>query len=90
MLAGYSYETAKELKQIDDNTIEFTGDAYSLLKIYDKIMACKKINVVCDKTREEIERSIQFVTDPYYRFILEGGCNMTKDTSKITIKFTKF
>jgi hypothetical protein len=89
LLAGYSYETAKELKQIDDNTIEFTGDAYSLLKIYDKIMACKKINVVCDKTREEIEGSIQFVTDPYYRFILEGGCNMTKDISKITVKFMK-
>lgn len=89
LLAGYSYETAKELKQMDDNNIEFTGDAYSLLKIYDKIMNCKKINVVCDKTREEIVNSMQLVDDPYYRFILEGGGNMTKDISNITIRFTK-
>ena len=89
MLSGYSYETAKELKQLEDNIIEFTGDAYSLLKIYDKIMACEKIKVSCDKTREEIEGSIKLVSSPYHRFILDGGGNMTKDTSKITIKFMK-
>ena len=89
LLSGCSYETAKELKQLDENTIEFSGDAYSLLKMYDKIMACKKLNVTCDKTREEIEGSMQLVTDPYYRFILEGGGNMTKDVSNITVKFMK-
>lgn len=89
LLAGCSYDNAKDMKQIDPNTIEFTGDAFSILEIYDKLMACKKISVSCDKTRDEIEGSIQFITDPYYRFILEGGCNMTKDISNITVRFHK-
>ena len=87
LLAGASYETAKEMKQIDEDTIEFSGDAYSLLKIYDKIMSCKEIMPECSMTRDEIISNMQPVTDPYYRFILEGGCNMTKDVSKIKVRF---
>ena len=89
LLAGYSYETAKEMKQIDNNTIEFSGDAYSILKIYDKLMNCKSINVSCDQTREWIEEQKMMIEDPVDRFIREGGCNMTKDISSITVRFHK-
>lgn len=87
LLVGYSYELANTLKQIDKDTIEFSGNAYSILKLYDKVMSITRFKVECDKTREEIENSIQFITDPYQRFILEQGCNMTKDVSSITVKF---
>ena len=84
---GYSYETAKELKQIDKDTIEFKGDAYSILKIYDKIMGCRSLNVQCNVTRDEIASQMKLVEDPYQRFILEEGCNMTKDLSEIMVQF---
>lgn len=87
LLAGYSYETAKEMKQIDPDTIEFTGDAYSILKIYDKIMNCKKLNVVCDKTREWLEGEQIMIEHPMDRFIREEGANMTKDISRVTVRF---
>lgn len=87
LLAGYSYETAKELKQLDDDTIEFKGDAYSLLKIYDKIMNCESLHADCNMSREDIVNSMSLITDPYARFIMEEGCNMTKDTSKIVLRF---
>lgn len=87
LLVGYSYETAKELKQIDKDTIEFKGDAYSLLKIYDKIMNCSKLNVQCSCTRDWLVGEQKLVDDPYYRTILENGCNMTKDLSKVTVQF---
>ena len=89
LLSGYSYETAKEMKHLESDVIEYKGDAYSLLKIYDKIMNCRDLNVECNVTRDYIVSNIQFVQDPYYRFILEGGCNMTKDISKISIQFRK-
>ena len=87
LLSGCSYESAKEMKQIDDDTIEYSGDASSILLIYDKIMNCRELNPECDMTRDQIVQSIQLVDDPYYRFILEGGCNMTKDLSNITVRF---
>lgn len=87
LLAGYSYETAKEMKKIDDNTVEFSGDAFSILKIYDKVMACRSFKVECDMTREEIEAQKQMIDDPIDRFIREQGCNMTKDISSIKVKF---
>ena len=87
LLAGYSYETAKEMKQIDKNTIEFSGDAFSLLKIYDKIMNCSDLKVECSMTREELEGQKKMITDPMDRFIRESGCNMTKDVSSVKIRF---
>lgn len=89
LLAGYSYETAKELKTIDQNTIQFSGDAYSLLKIYDKIMACPDLRVECSMTRDEIIGSMQLIQHPIDRFIRENGCNMTKDISNIKVEFKK-
>ena len=87
LLAGYSYELAAPLKQIDPDTIEFSGSAMSLVKIYDKLMRCENIKVECDTERDQILSQVNLVDDPYYRFILEGGCNMTKDLSNLTIRF---
>ena len=89
LLSGYSYETAKELKTVDQNTIQFSGDAYSLLKIYDKIMACPDLRVECSMTRDEIIGSMQLIQHPIDRFIRENGCNMTKDISNIKVEFRK-
>ena len=89
LLAGYSYETAKELKTVDDKTIQFNGDAFSILKIYDKIMGCPDLNVSCSMTRDDIINSMQLIQHPLDRFIRENGCNMTKDISNIKIEFKK-
>jgi hypothetical protein len=86
LLVGYSYELADTLVQVDPNTIEFSGSAYSILKLYDKLMQCS-FPVECNMSREDIENSIKFCTDPYDRFIREEGCNMVKDLSKITVQF---
>lgn len=88
LLVGYSYEEANELKTIDENTIEFKGSAKSILKLYDKIMNCP-LDVECDTSREDIVGAQKLVSSPYRRFIIEGGCNMSKDLSKIKVRFHK-
>lgn len=85
---GISYERATELKQIDEDTIEFSGSAYQLLSLYDKLMNHKDlIQVECSVKREDLIP--QFVTNPIERFILEKGTSMIKDLSKYTIQFHK-
>lgn len=88
LLVGYSYEEANELKTIDENTIEFKGSAKSILKLYDKIMNCP-LDVECDTSRDDIVGAQKLVSSPYQRFIIEGGCNMSKDLSKIKVRFHK-
>lgn len=87
LLVGTAYEYAKVLKQIDDDTIQFTGDCTSLLKLYDKIMNCKKLKVECSMTREELVNGRKMITDPMQRFIMENGCSLEKDVSSVDIKF---
>lgn len=85
---GISYESAMGLKQIDNNTIEFSGSAYQLLGLYDKLMKHKDlIKVECSVKREDLVP--QFVTNPIERFIIENGTSMIKDLSKYTIQFKK-
>lgn len=87
LLCGDSYERAMEMKSIDDNTIQFTGSAYSIQKIYNKLMNCKSIKVECDTPYENIVP--QWVTDPIDRFIQEKGTCIIKDNSRYTVSFTK-
>ena len=87
LLAGDAYERAMEMKMIDDNTIEFTGNAYSMVKMYDKIMNCPTLKVQCDTKREDLIP--KWVTDPIDRFIKEKGTNIIKDLSSYTVRFTK-
>lgn len=75
------------MKQIEDNVIEYKGNAYSLIKIYDKIMGCPDFKVTCSMKREDIVPD--FVTDPIARFIKEKGTCLVKDTSKYKIQFKK-
>lgn len=87
LLAGDSYERAMEMKQIDKNTIEFSGNAYSMLKMYDKIMGCKDLKVECDTKRENLIP--QWITHPIDRFLREKGTNIIKDVSKYKVQFKK-
>lgn len=89
LLVGYSYERASTLKQIDENTIEFTGSSYQIIGLYDKIMNCKTQKSECDKTREEILSAANYIVSPLKRFIVENGACMVKDTSKITVRFKR-
>lgn len=87
LLLGVSYEKACPMKMIDDNTIEYKGNAYSLLGIYDKIMNCPELKVECSVKREELVP--EFITDPIDRFIREKGTCIVKDVSKYKIQFHK-
>lgn len=76
-----------DMKALDDHTIQFTGNAYSLRKIYEKIMNCKALNVECDTKYEDLVP--EWVTDPIDRFIREKGTNIIKDLSSYTVTFKK-
>lgn len=85
LLSGVSYERAVTLKQIDEDTIEYTGNSYSLIGLYDRIMGCKDLNVICNMKREDLIPDL--ITDPIDRFIREKGTCIIKDLSKYTIQF---
>jgi len=88
LLVGDSYERAMEMKQIDDNTIEFKGSAYSMIKIYNKIMNCKDLKVECDHKLEELIPS--WVEHPIQRFIMEKSTCIIKDISSYTVRFKRY
>lgn len=75
------------MKALDDNTIQFSGSAYSMRKIYEKIMNCPSLQVECDTKYEDLVSN--WVTDPIDRFIREKGTNIIKDTSSYTVTFKK-
>ena len=88
LLIGTAYNSALTINQKDDDTIEMTGDAYSLLSLYDRLMGFPElIQVECNVKREDLIP--QFVTNPIERFILEKGTSMIKDLSNYTIQFHK-
>lgn len=85
LLVGESYESASEMKSLNPNTIEFTGSADSLIKIYDKLMRMPEVE--CSMRREDIIPN--YVQNSIRRFILENGTSMVKDLSNYTIQFHK-
>lgn len=87
LLCGESYERALQLDTVDENTIEFTGTAYNILGLYDKIMNCPDMRVECSMKREEIIPN--YITDPIDRFIREKGTSVIKDVSKYTVQFKR-
>ena len=87
LLSGVSYEKACPMKQIDENTIEYKGSAYSLLAIYDRIMNCKDLKVECNVSRDSLVP--KWITNPMDRFIRENGTSIVKDISKYTIQFKR-
>ena len=87
LLAGDAYERAMPMKMIDENTIEFSGNAYSMVKMYDKIMGCKDLKVECSMKREDLVPN--FVQNPIDRFIREKGTNIVKDLSSYTVQFKR-
>ena len=87
LLAGTAYESAMPMKTIDDNTIEFTGSAYSMIRMYNKIMNCKELNVECSVKPEDLVPN--WVVDPILRFIMEKRTCLRKDISSYTVQFRK-
>lgn len=86
LLSGVSYERACPMKQIDQDTIEFTGSAYSLIGIYNRIMECEDLGIVeCSMKRDDLIPD--FVVNPIDRFIRECGTCIVKDLSSYTIQF---
>lgn len=86
-MIGESYESAVQVDTLSDTEIEFTGSAYSLTLLYDKIMNCPTIKVQSSLSRDELIPN--YVTSCIARLIDEKGTSMVKDKSKYTIKFTK-
>ena len=87
LLAGTGYESAMPMKVIDDNTIEFTGSAYQLTSLYERLMDCPDIQVQVDKSKEELVP--MWIEDPVQRFLMEKGTCVWKDVSSYTVQFKK-
>lgn len=75
------------MKQIDDNTVSFTGTAISILQIMDRMDECQGLVYETDIPRDEIIP--EFIVDPIQRFIREKGCSFIMDASKYTVQFRK-
>lgn len=102
LLEGNSYESACEVKQKQDNTLEFKGSAKTLLPIYDKIMRCPELvvnailvekdkdgNAVSEQplTRDMLKPN--YINSPMERFIDQEGTCVVLDKSEYSIKFIK-
>ena len=85
LMAGTRYEAAIGMKQIDEDTIEFSGSADSCLEIYDKIMNCKNVKAKCSMRREDLVPN--YVEDAMKRFIIEEGTSIKKDESSYRVQF---
>lgn len=87
LLAGDAYECAMPMKMVDESTIEFEGSAYSMTRMYDKIMNCRDLKVECDTKREDLVPN--WITHPILRFIREKGTQVRRDESKYVVRFKK-
>ena len=88
MLVGTTYQDACDMKQIDDRTISFSGNAHSILRILDKLDEVpEKVRYHTDIPREQIIP--EYVEDAMERFIKEKGTSLIKDDSYYTVKLYK-
>mgnify|MGYP002525638018 CR=1 FL=1 len=87
LLVGTGYESAMPLKVVDDRTLEFTGSAYQILSLYDRLINSEDIKVEANMKREDIVN--KWIEDPVQRFIMEKGTCVWKDVSSYTIQFRK-
>jgi DNA polymerase I-like protein with 3'-5' exonuclease and polymerase domains len=87
LLAGTGYESAMPMKVIDKSTLEFSGSAYQILSLYDRLMNSPDIKVEANMKREDLVNN--WIEDPVQRFIMEKGVCVWKDTSNYTIQFHK-
>jgi hypothetical protein len=88
MLVGTTYQDACDMKQIDDRTISFSGNAHSILRILDKLDEVpEKVRYHTDIPREQIIQ--EYIEDAMERFIKEKGTSLIKDDSYYTVKLYK-
>lgn len=84
---GSTYQDSCNMKQIDDRTVEFKGNARSILMIMDRMDECPGLKYETSMPRDQIIPN--YMTNPMLRFIDEKGVSMVKDTSKYIVQFRK-
>ena len=72
---------------IDENTIQLTGTATSILKMIDSMNQCEGLRYEMDTNIEDIIPELE--TSFMSRFIKEHGCCMFRDESNYSVKFRK-
>lgn len=87
LLAGTAYESAMDMKMVDDDTVQFTGSATSVLSMYDRLINSEDIAVECNMNREDIIPNS--IDDPVLRFIKEKGTCIRMDKSEYTVQFRR-
>lgn len=84
---GNTYQDSCSMKQIDDDTVEFKGNARSILMIIEKMNEdplCKyEINIPIEDIKPN------YIQHPLDRFIREKGCSYVMDTSKYSVQFKR-
>ena len=87
LLVGSTYQDACTLTQIDENTIELNGNAFSINKILSKIDNESSLKIKTDIDRNNIIP--EYIVNPIQRFIIEKGTSVIMDISNYTVKLTK-
>lgn len=87
LLEGNSYESASQVEHREENLIEYSGSARTLIPLYDKIMNCPDFKVEASMRREDLAPNL--IHDPIERFIRDEGTSVVKDTSYYTIQFRR-
>lgn len=87
LFLGCAYQSAAEVKQISDDTIEMTASAHIINSILNKIDTESHLIIETSVPREQIVP--KYITDRMQRFILEGGCSCIMDRSEYTVQIKK-
>ena len=75
------------MKLIDEDTVEFSGNARSLLMIMDRMNEDPLCNYEINVPKESIIPN--FVQHPIDRFIKEKGCSFVMDVSRYSVQFRR-
>lgn len=84
---GSTYHDSCSMKSIDEDTVEFSGNARSLLMIMDRMDEDPLCNYEINVPKESIMPN--FVQHPMDRFIKEKGCSFVMDVSKYSVQFRR-
>ena len=87
LFIGRAYQSAAEVKQIDQDTIEMEASAYVINGILDKIDNESNLIVETSIPRDQIVP--KFIENRFDRFIQEEGCSLVMDKSKYQVQIRK-
>ena len=87
LFIGRAYQSAAEVKQIDQDTIEMEASAYVINGILDKIDNESNLIIETSIPRDQIVP--KFIENRFDRFIREEGCSLVMDISKYQIQIRR-